>query len=204
MMIGIIVFCAASTLFAKIDVVKDAEIPMLQIIGSIHPALASVYAVVIFALVFNTAFSLFYATARRFAGNDDKKMKIALSVIVAAGYLCSFGGFRTLVSRMYPLLGYMGSLLLVVLLVAWIRNRKGIFEEKFLRRKMIRLHIKKHDKNRLYTAKDQELFASLGEKSIADTKRLSRKVKAYAHEIIQSPVDTDKFVQKQLPKKKGS
>lgn len=198
-MIGFVVFCAASTLFANIDTAKDAEIPMLQIVSDIHPILSVLYAVVIFALIFNTAFSLFYATARRFSGNSDKKMKLVMIGIVAAGYLCSFGGFRTLVSKMYPILGYMGSLLLVVLLVAWIKSHGKIIEEKFLRRKMIRLHLKKHDENREFTDKDQKLFDRLGEKSVADTEALNRDVKEYAHEIIQSPTDTSEFVKKELP-----
>ena len=55
--------------------------------------------------------------------------------ITALGYVCSFGGFTTLVSYMYPLLGYMGILLLVVLTVAWFEERENIVREKFLFRK---------------------------------------------------------------------
>ena len=54
-----------------------------------------------------TAFSLYYATACRFAGDDLSKKRKILEGITALGYVCSFGGFTTLVSYMYPLLGYL-------------------------------------------------------------------------------------------------
>jgi uncharacterized membrane protein YkvI len=88
------------TLFANLDKIKDAEIPMLMIVNHIHPAFAFVYAVVIFALIFNTAFSLYYATACRFAGDDLSKKRKILVGITALGYVCSFGGFTILVSYM--------------------------------------------------------------------------------------------------------
>ena len=200
-MIGFVISCAAATLFAHIDKVKDVEIPMLMIVHDIHPVLSVIYAFIIFALIFNTAFSLFYATARRFAGSDTRKMRLWMIGIVAAGYACSFGGFRALVGHMYPILGYMGLLLLLVLLLAWLRNHRDIVDEMFLRRKMIRLHLKKHDETREFTAKDQKLFDRLGEKSIADTDALQQDIKDYAKEIIQSPVDIDSFVKKELPMK---
>lgn len=127
--IGLIVTCAALTLFANLDKVKDAEIRMLLIVNHINPVFAFIYAVVIFALIFNTAFSLYYATACRFAGDDMVKKRKILIVITALGYVCSFGGFTTLVSYMYPLLGYMGILLLIVLTVAWIQERENIIRE---------------------------------------------------------------------------
>lgn len=146
-LIGGVVGSASLTLFANLDKVKDAEIPMLTLVNQIHPVFAVIYAVVIFALIFNTAFSLYYATARRFAGNDASKMRKILLGIVAFGYVCSFGGFSQLVTWMYPLLGYMGILLLVVLAVAWGQEHENILREKFLRRKMIRLLFRKYDED---------------------------------------------------------
>ena len=48
---------ASFSLFAHIDEVKDSDIPMLAIVNSISPVVAYVYSIVIFALIFNTAFS---------------------------------------------------------------------------------------------------------------------------------------------------
>ncbi len=48
---------ASFSLFAHIDEVKDSDIPMLAIVNSISPGVAYVYSIMIFALIFNTAFS---------------------------------------------------------------------------------------------------------------------------------------------------
>lgn len=76
--------------------------------------------------------------------------------LVALGYVCSFGGFTTLVSYMYPLLGYMGMLLLAVLAYAWWQERENIFVEKLLRRKMIRLLFRKYDDSAEFTEKHKK------------------------------------------------
>ena len=88
--------------------------------------------------------------------------------------MCSFGGFTTLVSYMYPLLGYMGILLLIVLTVAWIQERENIIREKFLRRKMIRLLFRKYDDDYEFTEKNKKDFQKLSEMSAADTKGIQQ------------------------------
>ena len=70
---------------------------------------------------------------------------------------------------MYPLLGYMGILLLIVLTVAWIQERENIIREKFLRRKMIRLLFRKYDDDYEFTEKNKKDFQKLSEMSAADT-----------------------------------
>ncbi len=200
-LIGIIVTCTSLTLFAHMDVVKDADIPMLVIMQQIHPFVALIYTLVIFALIFNTAFSLYYATARRFSGGNKKRMRFILAGIVLAGYVCSFGGFRELIGLMYPILGFMGTLLLVVLVVAWIRERENIYVEKFLRRKMIRLVLKKLDPHHEYTEKDRKLFHKLGEASAADTEAIRSDIKEYAQGIAEATEGDSyhEYVEQHLP-----
>lgn len=171
---------------------------MLMIVNHIHPAFAFVYALVIFALIFNTAFSLYYATACRFGGDDMKKKRRLLIGIVAAGYICSFGGFTTLVSYMYPLLGYMGILLLVVLSVAWVEERENIIREKFLRRKMMRLLFRKYDDDYEFTAKHKKTFQKLGEMSAADTETLKEDIKAYVEEVVENHDDLQAYAKEHL------
>lgn len=54
---GIVVMAVSFSLFAHIDEVKDSDIPMLAMVNSISPVVAYVYSIVIFVLIFNTAFS---------------------------------------------------------------------------------------------------------------------------------------------------
>ncbi len=41
-------------------------------------------------------------------------MRVMMISVTAAGYLCSFGGFKKLISFMYPVLGYMGMVLRLI------------------------------------------------------------------------------------------
>ncbi len=197
-LIGAIVTATSLSLYANLDKVKDADIPMLEIVNRIHPYFAVFYAIVIFALIFNTAFSLYYATARRFAGGDSKKMKIILIAFVLVGYICSFGGFKKLVSIMYPILGYMGIVLLITLLIAWIKEKENISSEALLRKSMLRLWFKKLDDSKKFTKKDKKHLQTLGEASIADGKDLSKDIQSYAEEIIEREDDISSYVESEL------
>ena len=151
-----------------------------------------------FALIFNTAFSLYYATARRFAGDDVRKMHRYIIGIVILGYICSFGGFTKLVSWMYPLLGYMGFLVLAVLSIAWIQERDNIIREKFLRRKMIRLLFRKYDDDYEFTRQNKQTFQKLGEMSAADTEGLKKDIKAYVEDVVENHDDLQTYAKKNL------
>ena len=135
------------------------------------------YALVNFVLIFNTAFSLFYALAKRFSSNQSKRFYPIMIGTVVVGYILSFMGFKKLVSIMYPILGYIGFIMLMVLLIGWIKERSNIRDEKFLRRKMIRLITKKYDDEQEYTKADKEKFQKLGEDSIVDTKSIKSDIK---------------------------
>lgn len=67
--------------------------------------------------------------------------------------------------------------MLMVLLIGWIKERSNIRDEKFLRRKMIRLITKKYDDEQEYTKADKEKFQKLGEDSIVDTKSIKSDIK---------------------------
>lgn len=197
--IGVIVTCASATLFANVDVIKGKDIPMLVIVDRIHPVLAPIYALTILALIFNTAFSLFYAIAKRFASDDIKKMRIILIITVVAGYICSFGGFKTLISKMYPILGYMGIVLLLVLAIVWVGERNNIKAEKLLRRNMIKILLRKYDDNQEYTPKDKRKFRKLSEKSVADTKTIREDVKSYVEDVVEQNEDLQEYVENSFP-----
>ncbi len=184
--IGLIVLCAALSLLANLDTVKDADIPMLELVREIHPALALIYALTIFALIFNTAFSLYYSTAKRFSDGDETSHRRILIIMTAAGYLCSFTGFKKLVSIMYPILGYVGIVLLISLSVAWIKEKQNIMHEKSLRKTMIKLLMKKYDDEQEYTKRDKAIYESLGDASVADTATVKQGIKDYVKEKLDS------------------
>ena len=132
------------------------------------------------------SFHLFYSIARRFANGSTKRMRIVIISVVIIGYICSFFGFKDLISILYPILGYMGLLLLIILIYGWLRDRKDIIMEKLFRRKMLHLSLKKHSPHKNLSEKERELFHTLGDISQADTKSLKEDIHNEAKEILSN------------------
>lgn len=175
-LIGLIVLCATLVLFARVDAVKSAEIPMLIIAQEISPVFATVYALVIFGLIFNTAFSLFYSLASRIAKGDRKKMIQAMILLSLAGYALSFVGFKTLISILYPILGYMGIVLLIVLAKAWLTSQNELKKEQKIRGRMMDLAKKKLHPKMSFGKKEQLEYAKLSKASAANGKVIAKDI----------------------------
>lgn len=100
-LVGIIGILIAITLFANVNTVALADLPMQQLLNNIHPVLGTLMAIIIFGMIFNTAISLYYSLAKRFSNNCEKRLKILMIIFVAIGYVLSFAGFKKLVGIMY-------------------------------------------------------------------------------------------------------
>ena len=112
---------------------------MLSIINELNPALGQVMAVVIYGMIFNTALGMFYALGRRLTATRPGRFRPVYAVAVLVGFVLSFVGFRELVGYVYPVLGYMGLLLIAVMLVAWGRARVRIYRESERRMRIVDL-----------------------------------------------------------------
>ena len=127
------------TLFHTVGTVATDAVPMLTVINRLHPWLGQAMAVVILGMIFNTALGMFYALGRRVTANHPEKFKIVYVALVLLGFALSFMGFQNLIGWVYPILGYIGLLLITVMLVAWLRGRERIGEETSRRKRIFRL-----------------------------------------------------------------
>lgn len=184
LVVGIIITVTTCILYANVKLASTVDIPMLAIAKKIHPAFSLAYALVIFGLIFNTAFSLFYSLAKRLSSDKPKRFYPIIIGTVVIGYILSFMGFKELVSLMYPILGYIGFIMLTILGIAWIKEKSNIKGEKSLRRKMIRIITKKYDDKQEYTNVDRAEFRKLGEDSIVDTQSIKSDIKDLVKEQI--------------------
>lgn len=110
-------------------------------------------------------------------------------IFVVSGYALSFLGFKQLVSVMYPILGYIGLIMLVVLLQAWIREKGNVQDEKHLRRRMISLISKKYDDDKKFTKKDKIEYQQLGEESVVETKEIKEDIHDHVEQVFDSEND---------------
>lgn len=171
-MVGVIFFITTLILFANSDKVVKSDVPMLAIAKEVNPIFATLYAFVIFGLIFNTVFSLYYALGKRFAAGSEKRFKFFVTAFSLSGFLVSFMGFRQLVAVMYPVIGYMGLLMLVVLVVASYRKKEKIRKEKEIRNHLLAIVEKAYDPDQDLTPQDKEKAEQLRDASIIDNQTL--------------------------------
>ena len=198
-LIALVLGADAVALYLNVDRIWIFDVPALEIARSVHPAFAFGYTLVIFALIYNTAFSLFYSTARRFSGGSTARLRIVLIAVVAAGYAASFMGFKKLIGVMYPIIGWLGVALLVVLAVGWLRERSAVLREENLRRKLIRVMVRKHADDLEFKDEDRLKARHLARASVVDGVELRRDASSIAEEIVDSQEDAAAYARAELP-----
>ena len=198
-LIALVLGADALALYLNVDRIWDVNVPALAIARSIHPIFAFGYTLVIFALIYNTAFSLFYSTARRFSGGSTSRMRLVLIGVVAAGYAASFMGFKKLIGMMYPVIGWLGVVLLIILAVGWLRERSAVVREENLRRKLIRLLVRKHADDLEFTDEDRVEARTLARASVVDGVELRRDASSAAEEIVDAQDDAATYARTRLP-----
>ncbi|HIW12368.1 MAG TPA: hypothetical protein H9891_04335 [Candidatus Salinicoccus stercoripullorum] len=110
-------------LVSKFDKTSQADLPSLMLAYEIHPILHFVLTVVMLLIIYNTAVGMLYPFLSRFWVPYSRKYKVALVVSLIVGYILSLVGFVDLVNLVYPLLGYLGVLMGIMLAVRWMRNK---------------------------------------------------------------------------------
>lgn len=179
---GIITVLIALLLVSRIDLVADANVPMQKLLGLIHPTLGFLMTFVIFGMIFNTGFSACYSLAKRLSGDKESRFRKLMPLIVLTAFALSFFGFKKLVAFMYPVLGYLGILLLAVLLIAWIKERGNIKKEGKVRRGIFRLMMYKADKNKVFTEQDKRHLDILIHESAVDDKEIRKDMEEIVEE----------------------
>lgn len=171
---GILYTCLMGVAFFALlmnaDGVVQSDIPMLYILNGIHPALGFIMSIIIFLMIFNTAIGMFYALGKRLAVGREERYFPIFVVGCLAGYAVSFFGFKTLMSYVYPVIGYIGMIMVVVMVFAWITSLKDIKDEA-RRRARIKalLHLKLRPDTEISSAKEKEIGVAISNSNIDDS-----------------------------------
>lgn len=133
---GGLVILTVVSLFVKAETVKNAPMPMLKLVDSIHPVAGTMMSVVIFGMIFNTAIGMFYALSKRATVKYPRYFNVAMALLILICYGVSFVGFEVLVNKVFPIVGWVGLALAGILTVAWVRSNKEIRAESKRRRRI--------------------------------------------------------------------
>ena len=102
-------------------------------------------------------------------------------------------GFKKLIGAMYPIIGWLGVALLVVLAVGWLRERSAVLREENLRRKLIRVMVRKHADDLEYTDEHR------AQASVVDGTELRREADSIAEQIADTQDDAAAYAREALP-----
>ena len=173
-------------LLAAVGSIAGDDMPMLTLITNIHPVLGFIMSLVIFGMIFATALGMFFALGKRLARGRQERFRPIFITTCLIGFALSFVGFKTLVSVVYPILGYLGILLIVVLAAAWLRSSQKLRKEGNRRRRARELMRLKLDPRERFTKNDEKELDFIIQASIVDNEELEA---ALEDEVGQELID---------------
>src|SRR5699024_4586351 len=125
LILGAMIVLSNLAIFTQIYILGNIEMPLLGIVIHISQIISIIMIIVIFSIIFNTGLVMFYAFATRFTVVDSIRFKIFYTITILVGLCLSFVGFTDLVAIFYPLIGYLGLVLIFVLFYAPFKLKLG-------------------------------------------------------------------------------
>ncbi|SDS61776.1 hypothetical protein [Corynebacterium timonense] len=190
-LVMLLLLCGA--LLVSVDTVAGQDMPTLTLISAINPTLGLIMSLIIFGMIFATALGMFYALGKRLSRGRPEKFRVIFISACLLGFVLSFAGFQNLVSYVYPVLGYMGLVLIVVVSFAWLRGGSYLRQEGNRRRRALELTRIKLDPRLRFTKKNQdELAVITASSNVADANFIEAVEDEVGQELIKDDdVDFD-------------
>lgn len=124
------VVIVALGLMANVEQVAGSMIPSLILAANIHPVVAIVFSLTVVAGIYTTAVPLLWTVSSRIAGEKSDKFKIVTIVLAVIGTLIGLKvPFDKLVNIIYVINGYVGIILLGLMIIKSIKNKSMDAEE---------------------------------------------------------------------------
>lgn len=108
-------------IIVNIPALYDKNIPSLFLAQSIHPILATGFSVILLGGIFTTAVPLLWQVTNLFVADEHPKFKLITGLVTLAALICGMFPFDELVNRIYPLTGYVGIVIIVVMLYKTVK-----------------------------------------------------------------------------------
>lgn len=122
---SVAVFLVYLGILGDIKNLAGSQIPSLLLAQNVHPVLATVFSVIIFAGIYTTAVPLLWSVVARFFKEKTTNFKIATVVLAILGGIIGLNlQFDQLVNVVYVLNGYVGIVLLIIMIFRSITARK--------------------------------------------------------------------------------
>lgn len=166
--------------------VYKQDLPVLTLINHVSPALGYFMTFIIYGMVFNTAIGMFYAMGKRLTRKKPKLFYPVYAGACVVGFILSFIGFKQLVSSVYPILGWIGLLMIAVMVITWITQRDKITSESDRRVRARTLVKRRLDPREHFTKKNERELRKLAAASNMETEEFVSTVADEIHEELEA------------------
>src|SRR5699024_3811329 len=134
-----------------------------------------------------------YAMAKRLTRDKPQLFYTVYVIACGIGFVLSFVGFQALVSNVYPILGYIGILMISVMSFAWIKNRGQVKTETDRRLRARKLVSRRLDPRKRFTKKNERELAKLAHESNMDTPEFVEVVSDEVLHELEADAELDDF-----------
>ena len=124
--LGLGVLCMVLALLSRIGEVATFEVPFLEVARQMHPTIGLIFSIVLFAAIYTTAVPVLYGFSVRFAEDGTFKFKVLSVVAGVVAFLAGMVPFSTLVGTIYPMLGYIGLIVMACGFTKCLSRRRFI------------------------------------------------------------------------------
>lgn len=135
---GALIILVGAGLLLKVDEVAASDLPTLALINELNPYLGIFASIATYLMIFSTTLGVFYSLSKRLAVARPSVYRPVLVVVTLIGLALSSFDFTLLVGNLFPILGWLGIILIAVLLGTWLANGRTEISAESRRRDKIR------------------------------------------------------------------
>ncbi|MDO4595275.1 MAG: hypothetical protein Q4B52_07835 [Tissierellia bacterium] len=130
--LGITALIMALAMLSKADIIYQNQVPALVLADNLSPIVGKFFSVILFLGIYTTAVTLNWQISDKFVSEDSPNFKYMTLFVSVLAFFCGFVPFDKLVSTIYPYTGYVGLILLALMLIKAIKLKNvkdGGYEE---------------------------------------------------------------------------
>ena len=139
-------------LLLSVEDIYSSDLPTLALVNEMNPVLGLIASIATYLMIFSTSLGVFYSLGKRLAAPKPQYYRFIFIAVTLVGFVLSFMPFTSLVNNVFPWLGWLGIIFILVLVGSWILSGRTDISEESLRRDRVRaLLLYKLDPQRRWT-----------------------------------------------------
>ena len=121
-LLGVLMMLINAGMMTDMANMQIVEMPTLFLANHISPLVGNTLSIILLAMIYNTCVGMFYSFTVRIIP-QGRFFPASVVVVGAIGFGLSFAGFTVLVNTVYPIMGYVGFILLAAIGWSWIKTK---------------------------------------------------------------------------------